>query len=408
MKVGILTYHWVANFGANLQTLSTINYLIKRGDEPIVINWIPEDLENIYNKSITSEQIIVHKEFAEQFYTVTKICRNSVEIADEIRSNQIGFVIVGSDAVLAYIPVLERFKLSKRGLWYYKQAIDSDFPNSFWGDFISLTSKVPVALMSASAQHTKFHLIRSNSRKKEFNNALSQFSFISVRDIWTKKMVNYLTNNTIDPAITPDPVFAFNYNHPIYFTKEQIRKKFNLPKKYILFSAPPEILKDDWIFHIQKLFLNEGYTSIELPKPSGFQNMILNDKIFLPISPLEWYYLIKYSGGYIGELMHPILVSLHNSVPFFSFDTYGFKRGGKMKFESSKIFHILSKYDFLDHYYSVVHHDKFPTPPEVYNAIKYFDFKKCEEKSVMMYDEYKQMMEELFKHSKSPMEKEIN
>lgn len=29
MKIGILTYHWVANFGANLQTLSTVCYLKK-------------------------------------------------------------------------------------------------------------------------------------------------------------------------------------------------------------------------------------------------------------------------------------------------------------------------------------------------------------------------------------------
>ena len=43
MKIGILTYHSVYNFGANLQVLSTVGYLKNNGFEPIVINWIPED-----------------------------------------------------------------------------------------------------------------------------------------------------------------------------------------------------------------------------------------------------------------------------------------------------------------------------------------------------------------------------
>ena len=283
MKVGILTYHWVANFGANLQTLSTFNYIRKRGDEPIVINWIPEDLENIYVQSTTPDQIETHKKFAESNYTTTRICRNSADIAEAIRKNHIDFVIVGSDAVLTYLPFIQRFELGRRGVKYYKPAIDSDFPNPFWGDFISLVPGVPVALMSASAQNTNYNLIISNSGKKKFNNALMQFSFISVRDIWTKKMLSYLSDNTINPTITPDPVFAFNYNHPVYFTKNQILEKFNLPEKYVLFTSSPKILNDEWMTKIEKLFSDDGYKSFELPKPQGSPNLVLKNKINLPL-----------------------------------------------------------------------------------------------------------------------------
>lgn len=396
MKVGILTYHWVANFGANLQTLSTINYIVKRGDEPIVINWIPEDLERYYTECTTTGQIETHKKFAHQYYKTTNICRNSTDIAEEIKNNHIDFVIIGSDAVLTYTPFIQRFKLSRRGLRYYKPIIDSDFPNPFWGDFASLVPNVPVALMSVSAQNTKYNLIVSSNRKKNFNDALQHFSFISVRDIWTRRMLNYLSDNTIVSTITPDPVFGFNYNHPAYFTKAQILAKFNLPEKYMLFTSSPDILKDEWMSQIESLFSDDGYRSFELPKPQGLQNLSLKNKIQLPISPLEWYYLIKYSGGYIGELMHPTLVSLHNSVPFFSLDTYGFKKGGKVDYESSKIYHILNRYGLLSNYYSILQHKNFPTPKEVFSAIKSFDFKKCEEKSGMMYEEYKVMMDGLF------------
>jgi hypothetical protein len=49
MNIGILTYHFVSNFGANLQTLSTFMYLKKHHYNPIIIDWVPYDLEKYYN-----------------------------------------------------------------------------------------------------------------------------------------------------------------------------------------------------------------------------------------------------------------------------------------------------------------------------------------------------------------------
>lgn len=39
MKIGILTFANVPNFGANLQALSTISYLQNHGYNPILIKW---------------------------------------------------------------------------------------------------------------------------------------------------------------------------------------------------------------------------------------------------------------------------------------------------------------------------------------------------------------------------------
>ena len=43
MRIGLLTYHWVANYGANLQALSTYCYLDNNVYNPIIINWVPND-----------------------------------------------------------------------------------------------------------------------------------------------------------------------------------------------------------------------------------------------------------------------------------------------------------------------------------------------------------------------------
>lgn len=104
--------------------------------------------------------------------------------------------------------------------------------------------------------------------------------------------------------------------------------------------------------------------------------------IDLPLSPLDWYYLIKYSQGYVGELMHPIIVCLHNSIPFFCFDQYGAIKTiipmlwHKRLPESSKIYDILKRADFLRNVYAYSM-GNIPASDDVVNAFFSFDMFKC-------------------------------
>lgn len=53
-----------------------------------------------------------------------------------------------------------------------------------------------------------------------------------------------------------------------------------------------------------------------MPTGIGFKHNF-DFSITTPLPPLDWYALIKYAKGYIGENMHPIVVALHNAVPCF-------------------------------------------------------------------------------------------
>ena len=72
MKIGILTYHWVFNHGANLQTVSTIGYMRKIGHDPVVINWIPRDLEQAYLNYTIQAQVECFRKFQEEYYPLTE------------------------------------------------------------------------------------------------------------------------------------------------------------------------------------------------------------------------------------------------------------------------------------------------------------------------------------------------
>lgn len=402
MKIGILTYHSIYNFGANLQAYSTSNYLLNNGYEPVVINWVPKELEDGYKKGNPPEQAKAHTEFIENKLPLTNICRNTEDVVNAIKEYNIEAVIIGSDAVLQHKTLLSRLYITKKGIKAKPKRSNVIFPNPFWGSFIPfLEKKIPVAVMSASGQNMNYKMIRG-AVKHKIGKALINFNFISTRDEWTRDMVSYFTNRKIIPEITPDPVFAFNQNIKEQPTKEEILKKFNLPEKYVLFSFKNSGRVDnEWLKRCKEELESSDKSAILLTMPGGiiFENPPLKT-IAPPLSPIDWYSLIKYSSGYIGENMHPIVVALHNSVPFFSFDSYGIvKFKYKVNEESSKIFHILEKAGFLDYRASTLGKKyKMPDPNEVIKHINIFDREKCSQFSAKQLISYNTMMEEMLKN----------
>ena len=105
MNIGLLTYHSVANFGANLQTLSTIGYLRKAGHNPIVINWVPDSLTENYIKNTLPAQLEAHRSFQSYYGNISPICKTKGDVVNVISEYCIDTVLIGSDAVLSYIPI---------------------------------------------------------------------------------------------------------------------------------------------------------------------------------------------------------------------------------------------------------------------------------------------------------------
>ncbi len=398
MKIGILTYHWVSNFGANLQTLSTYKKIEKEGHTPIIINWIPDDLKIIYETRVSKEQNEIHCYFANKYYkNITELCKDKYDIAKAIDKHDIDLVIIGSDAVFSYTPILSRIRICRYGLWYFKPISDFDCPNPFWGDFYELV-KHPIKLvaMSASAQNTPFKKIKLGFERERFTKAISRFSYISVRDIWTRMMLSYVQKVHVDYPITPDPVFSFEQNVQPVNDKNVAERHTGIKGKYSIFSVTKSVTNKEWILQLEKLFAQQGITLIGLPQTNFKHTPILKHNMPFPLDPMDWYNFIKNSCGYIGELMHPILVSLHNAVPVFPLDLYGFKEGGCFNTNSSKTYQIIKRFGLLDSYYNIKDEKPLQDPEFVFNCIMNFDYKRCREISKELQDSYEEMMKHIF------------
>ncbi len=399
MKIGILTYGRIANFGANLQCTSTYMYLLKHGHTPIYIYYLSKELyQQIEHRRKVNPQIQAHYDYFDSIVkNRTTLCHSPEDINNAIELNAIEAVIIGADAVLQHHPFLSRLHVRKSPKLLRIDRVTSDrlFPNLFWG--YGINEDVRMVMMSVSCQNSEYRYFIPTIRKK-MKQALKRFAYISVRDSWTQKMIGYI-DKEISVSITPDPVFAFNYNLGDFIpSKNGLLKKYGLPDKYVLISMFRQSLKKSCLDELKVCFAQKGIACVVLPMPEGvnfehsFQYVVSS-----PLSPIDWYALIKYSKGYIGENMHPIVSCLHNAVPCYSIDNWGtidfFRR--KKNDGSSKVEDILKIFGVEKNRAPISEGTCNVSSKEIVDAIESFPFKDVEQMSIQYHDKYLAMMDEI-------------
>lgn len=399
MRIGLLTYHCWPNFGCNLQAISSIGYLKRTGHDPIMLHWYPQDLEEMYEKRISLEQIKCHREFVERVMPLTRRCGTEEELIQIIDKEDLDGIIVGSDALFKFIPDACRTRFSIRHMRMTNispLSCEDLIDNPFWGGFVpKLKKKIPVSAFSVSSQNCPYQKM-NKTEVTTIGGYLKNYSMITVRDEWTAGMVSALTGMQ-NISITPDPVFSFNQNCYIPIpTKEEIISKFALKDNYVLLSFSDWHINASYIKSLAEAIKEKGFQPVALPMPEKLFDTGINTKIQLPLSPLDWYALIKHSSGYIGERMHPIVVCLHNNIPFFCFDGYGTVShylGGlinKYHTNSSKTYLILQRAGLTTQLFSYYSYKPKPSPKAVIHSILNFDKNKCK----LFANSYQQKYEE--------------
>ena len=400
MKIGILTYGRIANFGANLQCISTYMYLLKQGHTPIYIYYLSKELfQRLEFNKKSNPQIQAHFDFFDSIVkNRTSICHSIDDINSAIAKDKIEAIIIGADAVLQHHPLLSRLKLRRQIKPFYVIHVTADrlFPNLFWG--FGVDKNVKMAMMSVSCQNSEYKYFTPSLRKK-MRNALKRFCCITVRDSWTQKMIHSVDKSFL-ATVTPDPVFAFNYNMEGFIpTKEEITAKFAIPEKYVVISMFKQSMTEKCLDDIKKLFKEKGIVCVVVPMPEEGVNFkhSFDYVIQTPLSPIDWYALIRYSKGYIGENMHPIVTCLHNAVPCYSIDNWGttdFLRRVKND-GSSKVEDIMKCFG--------VQYCRTPisrgvcdvTAEKIVNSIERFPVAQIKKKSILYYNNYLEMMDKI-------------
>ena len=402
MRVGILTYHCVPNFGAQLQAMSTVGYLKRMGHTPILLHWYPKDLEQQYARRVPKIQRQCHRAFTDKNYPLSSLCRNERQLIREIERLQLDMIITGSDALFRYVPLCNRSRaFSKRGFRFVNNFISCEDldGNPFFCDYYGeLSRQIPVVVFSVSSQNCPYFRMIDEEREK-MGGYLRNFKKITVRDQWTKAMVEEIAGLE-NIAITPDPVFAFNQNSYIHIpSKEEICSRFSLPEHYALFSFAKGVVSVQYGQNIGSMLQQHGIESVSLAEPEGLGDIIFPHQVDLPLSPIEWYALIKNADAYIGTRMHPIIVSLHNAVPFFSFDGNGTRDPNTKQFnpQSSKIYDILERAHLEGNTYALRSKKPLPKIDDLLHQVVCFDKKQCLTFSYDRFNSYLYHMDSILK-----------
>lgn len=398
MKIGILTYYKVPNFGANLQAISTYNYLKKQGHDVIFLYYLSHYTDYVRRRTMNvSEQQKVHFDFInDNLPQDGEKLFSSHAVLKAIQRNNIDAVIIGSDAVLQHFPLFSTLKWGQ-SLKAWLRPIEGErrFPNTFWGCGIS--DKIPTAMISVSSQNSPYKKWTSWT-KNRMSICLRNLKYISVRDTWTRDLVLDVCPS-ISPAITPDPVFAFNQNAGYLVpTKEYICKKFSLTENYALVGLRGNVLPETTIHDIELKLKDRGIECISFPI-GHVANLPYKKAIKYPLNPIDWYALIKYASAYIGNNMHPIVVSLHNAVPCFSIDNWGSTNfwGKRLDDGSSKVQDILVRYELPGNRMAVDSGHCEITADEIISMLDAYDKTKVAAISELQFNRFDEMMKKCLK-----------
>lgn len=396
MRIGILTYYKVMNFGATLQAVSTYCYLKNNGYDPVFINYQSKEAQIAIKNGNGEPQWDAQLDFVNSIIkNQTPVCETTSQLNDIIIDENIEAIIIGSDALLQHHSILARLKKGKRKpICIQRIGSDRLFPNIFWG--VGFNETVPTALMSVSSQNSNYKLFFPFT-KWRMRNTLSKMKYISVRDTWTRDMVLNILQR--DVSITPDPVFAFEQNCSDYIpSKEEILLKYDLPPNYVCASFFEQNLSRKQFEELKIKLNKKGISFVILPMPTGRSYESIADKILkFPMSPIDWYAIIKYSKGYIGNNMHPIVVSLANAVPCYSLDNWGLTDfwGKKHDDGSSKIQHILEVFGVSGNRRIVEKGKCDISIDEIILGLENYPTEKIREKSLAYLQIYNKMMTDI-------------
>lgn len=338
MRVGVLTHHWVCNFGANLQALATHSILTSLGINPIFLNYRPMEAIERRNTLISYSQIEKHENFVGTYLNQSEFLHDNRDLRDYCRNN-LDLVIVGSDAMFALSPKYDPYTLWRRIKQRNFTATDTVPP--FWLDWEKGPDSVPYkASLSVSSMGTSYQFIFGQLRQG-LEKSLTDFNYLSVRDDWTKRMVNHLSRGNKQICVSPDPVFALNR----YFTLPDSEKATRDISNTIFLSGDFE---SSWIKKLVKCCHDHELTVAGLPIPEkDYQYPHVDFNIPLPLSPLQWYTLLAGSGGYIGIRFHALVTCIANGTPIVNVDPH--KRSRVIK-QSSKMHDLCFKAGIPDRF----------------------------------------------------------
>lgn len=305
MRVGIITFHYVDNYGAVLQCAAMQEALRQLGHEPWVIDFRPRSrarksllrgwrhqgsfrdgfvrriLQLIHGRKIEK----AFWDFRERFFNMTEACYSSEDIARVCEILGIEAAVTGSDQVWHFARSAEYF-LSWKSPKYFKRI--SYAPSCATDD-------------------------QDYSKSERISEWLSSYSTISVRDEPSARAITKATG--IYPEVVADPTLLCDPSHWESESPDEPDEPYLLV--YLLGDANNETLKLAVEKAKARLGLRKAVTIVASSRNPRLAPEA--DQVVWNGGPGVWLELIRNCNAFITDSFHGSLFAMKYRKPFLTF-----------------------------------------------------------------------------------------
>ena len=307
MRIGILTFHNVINYGAYLQAFSLSNKLKEEFPEHEVeiINYMPPKgrkrkvytiLRGVKREGIGGgiseiKRISVFKSMQKHLPLSPKsFCTKNLRKLYAYIDERYDVLIIGSDAVFNWN--------------------QTNFPTAFIPDY---PFSIPVYTYAASVHGMRFYSV-GQDKLRVCGKVFDRMEYIGVRDNCTERFVkrcapNAKTMHCCDPTLFIDKDAIYEKGVSVKKTFER-KYGFSLDSDYIVVMAPDSKM----IKEISKRYGNK-YKIISVFVKSAYADYYVAE-----LNPFEWTVVLKQASLVVTSYFHGTLLSLVQGTPVIVLD----------------------------------------------------------------------------------------
>ncbi len=295
MNIGILTYYQSNNYGSFLQGYALVTALRTLGYNAELINFNMVKAAKRYAVRPMRNPLRYfcirkrHKMFDEIIESVPvskeKIISDNTEDLRKAVYGKYDLIIAGSDEIWR----TDNFR---------------GFPTPYWldGDFGCMKCTYAISSLSDDS-------VLSYEDSKLIEKFVSDFSYLSARDVCTKKKLEALTSKSVD--LVCDPVFMYDFCIDKEKGRRILKEKFGIKtdKKLVGFMNTERSLAMEL-----KRRLGKNIEFIALyDYMQGFVNV-------MTVTPFEWVHIISCLDFMVTSYFHGTCFSILGNTPFYAFD----------------------------------------------------------------------------------------
>lgn len=285
MKIGILTFHSVTNYGAVLQCVGLYAFLRKHAPEAEIeiINYQPWTAVREYLRT----GFYRNKDFA---YFI-KSARFSSFLRKNVQLS--GMPVFKSKNLLRFSNRYDLIISGSDEIWRIGGIRGENY--SYFLDFCG--DKTVRAAYAPSVSEKTDITVHSTSMSAHLRN----FTYLSVRDAYSKDIIERLTGRSVSEVL--DPTFLHDFT-------DLVAKKPVVQKPFVLIYGQPDKASSK---AIQEHARQGNRITVSVNK-----NLDWCDRSFPNASPSQWLWLYRNADTVFTQFYHGIIFALKNGKPFIA------------------------------------------------------------------------------------------